>query len=350
MTKGTQEGKRTWRSTWLLGLLLLPLLGLLVSLQVQWLGELATAQHEVTHRTLETAATRIANEFQETLSQVQESVLAGSPLADTTVATLVAEVVPLEPGEEAPSDLLAFIAEEGSNRLLVILDADRLQAELFPLLARNALGVDGLETYSVSVVSTGDEASVLYRSHPHRSGSVELPDASAELHLRPNRWRIFLGDQQGDWDSKEGPVWVANGEPDGTIELVPAPWQVEVRHLAGSLDVALADARRRNLLLGGGLLAVILAGVALLWIAEKRSRHLAEKELAFVAGVSHELRTPIAVVRTASSNLSRGLVTEHDRVMEYGELIERETTRLASLVERVLRFCIDIETFWIESH
>lgn len=329
---------RRWQPL-LLGLSLVPLLGILVALQAHWLGDLAAAQHEVTRRMLETAAKRMVSELQATLAEVEESVRAGPENLDGLAAALILEVVPLAAGENPPLHLPGFVVQGGRNtRSLVVLDVDRLEAELFPALARSALGADGLDTYRVSVVRVDGDGPALYCSHAEDLPVDEPPDASAELWLLPNRWQVFLGENGGDWTEVDGPVWVAAGEPLGSVGRAPAPWRIELRHRAGSLEVALAQARRRNLLLAGGLLALVVAGLALLWVAEQRGRRLAEKELAFVAGVSHELRTPIAVVRTAASNLRRAVVTEPARVVEYGELIEREATRLSGLVERVLRF------------
>ena len=340
MTRQTRAGRPRRGQSWMLFLLLVPSLGVLLALQARWLEELAAAQHEVTLRVLQTAAERIARDCQATLSELQEAVRADRVDQDPVAASLIEEVVALEPGQSTPQRLGFLVQDAVEQRLFVALDARRLAEDLFPALARGALGADGLETYRVAVVPTVGDASALYRSHAPEPNAQQPADASAELRLLPDRWRAFFGDGQNRWTEVDGPVWIADGAPQ--VELAPAPaaapWRIELRHRAGSLELALARARTRNQFLAGGLLALVVAGLALSLLAEQRARRLAETELAFVAGVSHELRTPLTVVRTAASNLARGLVRSAAQVRQYGELIEREATRLCAQVERVLRF------------
>jgi len=118
----------------------------------------------------------------------------------------------------------------------------------------------------------------------------------------------------------------------------PEAWQIRLRHPAGSLDAAVAQGRRRNQWLGFGILAVLVAGVALVTVNARRAERLAAQQLDFVAAVSHELRTPLAIVRTAAQNVSSGAVDEPARTRGYGELIEREGRRLTEMVEQVLGY------------
>ena len=325
----------------MLALALAPALGALLLLQARWLGELADAQHEVTKRALETAAARIASDSQAALAEVQEAVLEDRVASDPLASALVEEVIELAAAEPPPPRPAAFVTTGGRGaRALVVLDPQALQQRLFPSLARAALGADGLEIYRVAIVSASGDGPSLYRSHDGEASETTPPDASAELRLTPNRWRALFAGDDFSWTEVDRPVWVAEGGSLGEIEaeLGPAPWRIEVRHRTGSLAAALEGARLRNLLLTAGLLALIVAASIAVLTAELRARRLAEKELAFVAGVSHELRTPLAVMRTAASNLRRGIVRDHERVAEYGALVERETTRLGAQVERVLRF------------
>jgi signal transduction histidine kinase len=76
-----------------------------------------------------------------------------------------------------------------------------------------------------------------------------------------------------------------------------------VRHRAGSLDAAVARARRRNLAVTAGVLLLMAASVSTLIRFTRRAQRLAELQMEFVAGVSHELRTPLTVIHTAAYNL-----------------------------------------------
>ena len=113
-------------------------------------------------------------------------------------------------------------------------------------------------------------------------------------------------------------------------------WRLRVQHAAGSLDLAVARARRRNLFLSFGILSVLVAAVGLVLANARRSERLAARQMDFVATVSHELRTPLAVIRSAAENLSAGVVHGPDQARRYGDLIEAEGRRLSSMVEQVL--------------
>lgn len=58
----------------------------------------------------------------------------------------------------------------------------------------------------------------------------------------------------------------------------------------------------------------------------------------FVAGVSHELRSPLAVIQSAGSNLSRGVIGDARRTQQYGTLIQKEARRLSHMVEQILGY------------
>jgi len=115
-------------------------------------------------------------------------------------------------------------------------------------------------------------------------------------------------------------------------------WQLLVQHPSGSLDEAVGLARRRNLWLSFGILSVLVAGIALVVLAARRSERLAAQKVDFVATVSHELRTPLTVIRTAAQNLSSGAVQDAARTRQYGDLIESEGRRLTEMVEQVLDY------------
>jgi signal transduction histidine kinase len=115
-------------------------------------------------------------------------------------------------------------------------------------------------------------------------------------------------------------------------------WQLVLQHSAGSLDAAVGQARRRNLWLSFGILAVLAAGVGLIVVNAERSRKLAVQQMDFVATVSHELRTPLTVIRSAAQNLSAGVVSDPAQAKRYGDLIEAEGRRLTDMIEQVLEY------------
>jgi signal transduction histidine kinase len=113
-------------------------------------------------------------------------------------------------------------------------------------------------------------------------------------------------------------------------------WVLSARHQAGSLDIAVAAAHRRNLVISGLLLALIAAaGVALVRLT-RQARQLADMRIRFVANVSHELRTPLTVIRGAAHNLKRGVVREPEQIEQYSGLILQHAEQLAEMVEQLL--------------
>ena len=115
-------------------------------------------------------------------------------------------------------------------------------------------------------------------------------------------------------------------------------WTIALRHGAGSLDAAVDQARRRNLLISFSILSVLAFGVGLIVANARRAEKLAAQQMDFVATVSHELRTPLSVIRAAAQNLSAGVVEDPGSAKRYGELIEAEGRRLTDMVEEVLEF------------
>jgi len=115
-------------------------------------------------------------------------------------------------------------------------------------------------------------------------------------------------------------------------------WHVALRHGAGSLDAAVNQARRRNVLISFSILSVLAFGVGIIVVNARRSERLAAQQMDFVATVSHELRTPLAVIRSAAQNLAAGVVDDPVKAKRYGDLIENEGRRLTDMVEEVLEF------------
>jgi signal transduction histidine kinase len=113
-------------------------------------------------------------------------------------------------------------------------------------------------------------------------------------------------------------------------------WKLMVKHPSGSLEAAVASARRRNLLVSTTILAVLGASVGLLVLTTRRAQELARQQMEFVAAVSHELRTPLAVIRSAAENLADGVVKDDAQIRKYGDLVRNEGRRLTEMVEQIL--------------
>ena len=98
--------------------------------------------------------------------------------------------------------------------------------------------------------------------------------------------------------------------------------------------------RKRNvdLLLIGGAVTVILAGLAFLWVAIRRERRANELKSEFISNVSHELKTPLSIISMFGEMLAKGRTKSPEQANEYAEIIWRESVRLGRLIDNVLDF------------
>ena len=229
---------------------------------------------------------------------------------------------------------------------IIELNMPYVREQMLPALAlRHFTHVEG-DVYRVAVTDADDPTSVLYRSDPDAPVDPAQADASAALFGIGNQAFPFPRSPRPPGD--EGAARESGARlriDDGRSDRSNAPasddfgrWRLLVQHQSGSLEAAVARARRRNLAISFGVLLLLTVSIALLAAASRRAHRLARQQMEFVAGVSHELRTPVAVIRSAAENLSHGVVDGGDRVKKYGRLLETEARRLGEMVERVLQY------------
>jgi signal transduction histidine kinase len=216
-----------------------------------------------------------------------------------------------------------------------------IREQMLPELAeRHFVHTDG-DLYRVSVTNADDPSKVLYRSDPGAPVERDRADATAGLLGRMDPIFFFNGrpPRPGDPDRERRGRRFDEG-PDGFGSRGDGPfgrWLLLVQHQSGSLEAAVAAARRRNLGISFGVLLLLTVSIALLVDTSRRAQRLARQQMEFVAGVSHELRTPVAVIRSAAENLAHGVIGG-ERVKSYGQLLQTEAKRLGEMVERVLQY------------
>lgn len=234
------------------------------------------------------------------------------------------------------------------------LDVSVLEQEMLPALIERHFGAvsPGEEPpYRVSVTDVSGPAP--RQVFPDPAGAPErastIPSKAADIEFRVLRTRPFP-ERQGDRDR---PGFRLN-DRDERRRFPPAErarrgrstepdrdggaWLVRITHRRGSLEAATETARRRNLYVSSGALFLVGVAFALVLVSARRARALAAQQVDFVAGVSHELNTPLQAIRSAGENLRTGVIRESTDVRGYGELIERESRRLARLVEQALQW------------
>ena len=214
---------------------------------------------------------------------------------------------------------------------IVQLDAQFIQQEMLPSLVKQHVDANN---YDLSIISRSEAKKVIWQS---AATDFSIPDTTQPLFgLSPTEIRNLRQNQQPR-QSNVTPR-LGGGNPFGGGGGDNRAWELRIRHRAGSLGAAVAQVRRRNLLISSGILLLLVSSIGLLMLSVRRAKKLAQQQMDFVAGVSHELRTPLAVIDSAGYNLTKGVVKDPQRVAHYGSLIRKETRRLQDMVEQILEF------------
>jgi signal transduction histidine kinase len=127
----------------------------------------------------------------------------------------------------------------------------------------------------------------------------------------------------------------------GQCQTLPGPsesglLQISVMQGDSTLGDEFARFRRRNEVLSGVVLAILVAAMAALVVSTERTRRLARLETVLAAGLSHELRTPLASLGLAADDLKSGYVDGEEQARRYGEIIAAELGRLGHIVDQAL--------------
>ena len=201
---------------------------------------------------------------------------------------------------------------------LLLLNDRWLRHELVPGLVERNFGPAPDSDFRVAIVTRDVPGDVVYVDrHATPDEIVAHPEGRQAL------FALRAGKSRDRWSRNEG-------EGDA--------WVMVTRHRSGSLQKAVGDVRRRNLLVSSSILSLMGIAVGLIAVTTRRARRLAEQQIEFVAGVSHELRTPVSAIHLAAQNLADGTVLDESRIRRYGATIQTEARRLRETVERVLQF------------
>lgn len=219
---------------------------------------------------------------------------------------------------------------------VVVLDRRVLTEHLLPELLHEHFGERG--EFDLAVLRRQTQE-LVYRSRPDLSAAaMKTPDVEVDFFsIVPSRAlaEVFGPPPHGLAQARG---LERTGHDRFDPRRKPAAWRLVARHRAGSLEAATTQTRRRNLLVSGGVLALLAAAFVTLLVSVRRAQRLARQQLEFAAGITHELRTPLAAIRSAGQNLADGVVSEAEQVKQYGRLVEREESRLTGLIEKSLEY------------
>jgi signal transduction histidine kinase len=204
--------------------------------------------------------------------------------------------------------------------LILEFNRDFLKQQYLPELVAKHFGEPAFTSFSVIVGSAEPGSDPVYISNANSTHLNAEPDTAVNLF-----------DSVAEEARRRGhaPVQAAIGSGE---------WQLVVQDPAGSVDVGVAQWRRRNLAISFSLLAVLVGTMVLLFSVAHRAERLAKLQMEFVAGVSHELCTPLAVINSAAENIVDGVVQGSEQIRQYGTIIREQGRRLERLVDEVLLF------------
>lgn len=314
------------------------------------------------------------------LSQPTTSASFFSLTATTVIPSVPAIVIPEAPAAPiqqrridvmpAATAMMNFTIAVSGNHDQIVLELDRafIASQMLPALADRHFPETGSDSFRVAVNAGKPEPLFSRGLMPGQTLDAESADATATLFgLRLETFKTTVAGSSSPAQATQGiriarapdqsatvtATVVRQPDPAQVVTVIeqnssslagtdsrslPFGWTLMLQHSAGSLDAAVAQARRRNLFLSFGILGVLAASAGLVMINARRAEKLAAQQLAFVATVSHELRTPLAVIRSAAQNLSAGVVSDPGHATRYGDLIESEGRRLTDMVEQVLEY------------
>jgi len=218
--------------------------------------------------------------------------------------------------------------------VILELDRDIVLKEIVPSLMERYFSSRNETGYRVAIAAGADHPQILYSSEGEwTANDMATPDASVFLigAAPPPPGGARRGGGRG-----RGPGPFLRGAFQTTV--LSQPWELLVKHRAGSLERAVEQLRKRNLAISFGVLLVLGAGLITLVISSQRARTLGRLQMEFAAGVSHELRTPLAVIRSAAYNLRRGIVQDKEGVEQYATIVQDEARRLSDMVDQVLLY------------
>jgi len=183
---------------------------------------------------------------------------------------------------------------------------------------------------------------VAWRATPGRlvavgAGQSHLTSLWREAGADP-RIHLALSDPQGRtaFGSLPGP---SDRVAVRTAAVTKLPWTIHVSSAGLASGAAGIPARRRLLLAGLSVLAVLLV-VSSYLIVRSMTRELAVARLQseFVASVSHEFRSPLTSIRQLSSLLGQGRLASAGQVQRAYAFLAAESERLERLIVALLDF------------
>ena len=270
---------------------------------------------------------------------LRRNALAGWQL-DESIPALVHPVV----HHSNPFNSQTPIDRAAVDWLVVVLDSDIIQNRILPELARHYFGGPGGLEYELAVLTTGDDARIIYSSSAGViAENVAGFDSAMNIFGPSSRnapgpvsydGRRASNLQDENWRNFSAPVWF----PVIQYTAQDRSWVLMVRHRTGPVAKIARSLWYRDLAIGSVVLLLLAANMGLVVFSSYRAQRLAKVQMEFVASVTHELRTPLSTIFAASENIRDGFVEGQKNLKFYGTILTSQARRLMDLVDRILLF------------
>lgn len=117
----------------------------------------------------------------------------------------------------------------------------------------------------------------------------------------------------------------------------PRSWYVQVAPTHDAVVPPLTSFLGGYWLAGLPVLLIVIA-LGFMVQSQRRAAELSRMQSTFISHVSHQLKTPLALLSAACESLTFERVRTPEKLAQYLAIMRSETTRLTTLVERVLEF------------
>jgi signal transduction histidine kinase len=227
--------------------------------------------------------------------------------------------------------------------IIVVLDNAAIRNGLLPELATRYFGgPNGLEYKVVVTANAKNNPTVLYASDP--VNVTDLSNFSPRMNIfdAADRESTHLQNPASDNRSVKGETWrdlyASMSFPIMHNSSEYPGWTLMLQPKNGAVSTMASSFWRRDLVLGGLLLLMLVVNMMLVVFATHRADRFARLQMEFIASVSHELRTPLAAIFSAGENLKDGFIPSQNSLAFYGSLITSKSRQLIQLVDRILLF------------
>ena len=254
----------------------------------------------------------------------------------------------------APSGLV--LSEDGFQLARDTVESSNadLVAALTPLRSQLAFLPERPSFLSVSgpvaptlIVAERTPDGVVGASLSHQALERLLSDAGHDLGAKGEQVRFELRGTQPGRSGLVGKLMSGVEGAKTALDVTPlaerplsSPFQEFSLRVVPSSGDPVASASLRNRIIYAVLLGIFYATlvVGVVYTARALYLHarLSRLKTDFVSLVSHELRTPLTSIRMFIETLALGRVKDPAQTQEVLELLQRETERLSSMIERVL--------------